>query len=1159
VWQISADQEAAWLSGDYTGSRKPMHRATIQKLDVALFPYDAGVDGVLNEATTNRTGKFASLVFNQTYRPVELPNLAHVKWDRDTDQPIGTCTLTFYNTEPLAIGATPIDSYTFDQPGYFTYSRGTNADGSLNGWKDLLIPDRLIRTYAGYGFDPNVGPEDDAHLTPSGVWIITEVQYTTDGMIEVQCSDVGRSLIDHICFPPVVPWAEYPLEWTHHYQVANPDVISPTDSWITPKYDTDSNKPYIGSGITDAGQPYVSSTGSVHGHDGKDAFDGDVNSYWLSVGNRPDWSSAYEYIQGRFATARNVHGVRVNVHGGPYKVYVSIYSGGAWKGSKKIPYRAREVDTNADIKFVYSFSIKKGENKIVKLPKVFTGVTKIRLTFSHLWDSGIGTNYRYRAAVQGMAVSALVNQSVDGGTHTEGNYDDYCADDQTEIFTQRGWLTQDEVQVGDQTLAIDPETGLSGWQTIDSIFRKHRKREMVQRESSVHSSVTTPDHRWLIKDHLGRWTWRTSETLKHGHSIPLTAPRSDHPTVAKYDDALVELAAWFWTEGWTVTQGGCVNACLAQSRRVNPAHCDRIEAALHALAGPAARRDGRKGSWRMRERGDGVVTYGLGQDLTKALLAVAPGKVPTPEFMTSLTQAQLGLYIETSIDADGWRKKDKRFISQSSEERIRAFEFACALAGIGTSVHESRGTWLMTLLAHKQFRPSLTKETRVQYDGIIWCPTLRHHNWLARRNGKVYFTGNTDIVKWFCAWGGLYWPTNGFLTQTDGGIQSLPPASSDPVFPSVPGGRVWGDFEQTGTYGPEPLTIDVFDKKPLLDCISYVRDIVGYTFFIDETGGVIWRQPNFWSVGNYLTPLVGGPVNGARTTETPTLDETTILLDLTTKLSSQNVRERIFVGNVVGNYGAVVSGFNPAPSGLRRVSGWTDQRFANSAECRKMADLIAIRQMFAYRQNSVTIAATPKIQVDDQVRIVESVTGENYLHYVKAISSEWDLASGRWTYDLTTYWLGTSFPDQWAFDPSTLAAETQEYIFQLGLIAGTAGKAYFSTRELNDDESQRSMVKIFDKFKIKKVTVTAPCRVRFYTTVAARDADLNRPHSDPHPPECYFDAIFEKGSLRRSITTGENWNGVGMGTDGYQVPITVTNRAGSKRIIDITIDWETRP
>ena len=97
-----------------------------------------------------------------------------------------------------------------------------------------------------------------------------------------------------------------------------------------------------------------------------------------------------------------------------------------------------------------------------------------------------------------------------------------------------------------------------------------------------------------------------------------------------------------------------------------------------------------------------------------------------------------------------------------------------------------------------------------------------------------------------------------------------------------------------------------------------------------------------------------------------------------------------------------------------------------------MADMITLRQMFTYRQNSLRIPADPRIQVDDQVEIQERTTGEAYKHYVRTISSQWDLETGVWSYDLTTSWLGTDPQGQWAFKTKGLSAATIAYLTALG-------------------------------------------------------------------------------------------------------------------------------
>jgi hypothetical protein len=270
---------------------------------------------------------------------------------------------------------------------------------------------------------------------------------------------------------------------------------------------------------------------------------------------------------------------------------------------------------------------------------------------------------------------------------------------------------------------------------------------------------------------------------------------------------------------------------------------------------------------------------------------------------------------------------------------------------------------------------------------------------------------------------------------TDGTKQTVAPNLDDVQLGK---GQAWGDFMFTGTAGIVKLDVDFFDKKPLMDCIGAIRDIVGFDFHIDETGGVVWRLPNVFHKGNYLMPTTGGP-RTTRTEEIVQIGERQTLIDMQAKISSRNVRERVFIGNLTGHKAAVVKGFNPAPSGQRRVGGWTDQHFASNAECQRMAELIALRQSFLYRQNTLTIPGNPQIQIDDQVRIFERMTGEGYLHRVLSIQSNFDNEEGAWTYQLNTHWLGEDAFTKWAFDPEYLSKATQHWLHELGVYDGKPG------------------------------------------------------------------------------------------------------------------------
>lgn len=705
--QTTAFTKAAWQSGDYTGDQRPCARATIHRWHAQREPYTLKY---LETKTWRHNGHYVNTLFNQNGRIRELFNIKSIKYSRAVDTDVATCTITLYNVQYLRdLPNERLEE--FDYPGWFTPNRGDNDlwDYGSNRWKDWLLPDRIIKTFEGYGVNKFATPEEDEHMYPSGVWLIDDVNIATDGLITLQCRDLGRLLLDHIMYPPVVPFDVYPLYWEAFDHVENEFDWNPGD-FEAPTFRQDSNELVLAADLMDGSRPAVSPNGSVRGHRGNHAVDDDVSTYWLSAGSEDP--NQLEWIEFD-VDDRTIEGLRLNARGGPYAVYISIFhQTKGWRGAAKIPYSVAEDGTNlqAGIRYVKKAHLPDdGEAKVIRLPRTFKNVTRIRLTFASRWNSGVGQR-RFRTALQEFRYATTMNKVPGTGTDKVGNYGDY-----------------------------------------------------------------------------------------------------------------------------------------------------------------------------------------------------------------------------------------------------------------------------------------------------------------------------TQIVKWLCAWTGFYWPNNAKMRRVDRVDHPLEWAEPDN---SLAKGRVWGDFMKTGTTGITKLTVDMFDKKPVMDGIAAIREIVGFEFWIDETGGVVWRMPNQWKRGNYIMPVVGGNTRPRSTANMVTIDEATTLIDLQVTLSSKNVREQIFVADVNGNFGVAVKGFNPAPANMRRTGGWTDQNFKNRAETRRVAELIAVRQAMSYRTATVTIAANPAIQIDDQVIIKERMTGEGYLHRVTAITSEFDFEDGKWVYHLTTQWLGDEAFTANAWEPQ-LSPLTQAYLNSL--------------------------------------------------------------------------------------------------------------------------------
>jgi hypothetical protein len=377
-----------------------------------------------------------------------------------------------------------------------------------------------------------------------------------------------------------------------------------------------------------------------------------------------------------------------------------------------------------------------------------------------------------------------------------------CVDEETRIFTPDGWRSHLDLLPGDQVLTLDHITGLSRWEPVIAVNRYMRSAvPMMRINRRGHDSLTTLNHRWPVlslRSGGRRRNWKTSATLSANDSLLCAAAYGDAPTEQKYVDALVEVVAWFWTEGYT--RNG--QAEITQSYEVNPGKVERIRQALTALYGPArpelqtgrVKTGGRRtpGTDRpavptvdrevqpgWRETTDpqkGCVVFRMNQAAAAPLLDVAPDRVVSADFVRSLTQAQLRLFIDMSLAADGTTdsRTGSRSITQNRPDRLDGFEMACILAGMRVTRSEMTPVrypdgrcfpqWRLGIWAHNtawagpasrgrgrtgrragDTEGDLSGRTIEFYTGTVWCPTTPSETWLAERNGTVYWTGNSRL------------------------------------------------------------------------------------------------------------------------------------------------------------------------------------------------------------------------------------------------------------------------------------------------------------------------------------------------------------------------------------------------------------------------------
>ena len=110
------------------------------------------------------------------------------------------------------------------------------------------------------------------------------------------------------------------------------------------------------------------------------------------------------------------------------------------------------------------------------------------------------------------------------------------------------------------------------------------------------------------------------------------------------------------------------------------------------------------------------------------------------------------MFKETMIDGDGTRSGGKtgkymKNIGQKSKKNIDVLAMACALAGIPISISNRKMNdedyWELRIIKNKYVWADQLTYDKQPYKGIVWCPRTDVGTFLARREGKVYWTGNT--------------------------------------------------------------------------------------------------------------------------------------------------------------------------------------------------------------------------------------------------------------------------------------------------------------------------------------------------------------------------------------------------------------------------------
>jgi len=323
-----------------------------------------------------------------------------------------------------------------------------------------------------------------------------------------------------------------------------------------------------------------------------------------------------------------------------------------------------------------------------------------------------------------------------------------CMSEDTEILTPEGWARYDEVKKGSKIKTFNIKTGKIENQTVRTVFKKQYKGVMYNLKNRIQDQLISPKHRVVRKKfQSNEYILEPIEDvlkLKSPFIVPIAGKNTNKE--AKISDEKLKLLTWIISEG-TIERPTkyrcCYRVSIYQSKMKNKKHYAEIISLLKHFKLNYSESES-------ASLGNKVVRIRLNAESSRKIHEWFGTKENIhfiPKIMMEMSERQSKLFLSTYLKADGFENCK---IATTDPDILDGLQVIAVNAGYGFTVLKRKPTigkkdiFVLRLIKHKE--SYIQKVEKVKYNGIIWCPNTKNETVIARRNGKVFITGNTPFT-----------------------------------------------------------------------------------------------------------------------------------------------------------------------------------------------------------------------------------------------------------------------------------------------------------------------------------------------------------------------------------------------------------------------------
>jgi len=138
--------------------------------------------------------------------------------------------------------------------------------------------------------------------------------------------------------------------------------------------------------------------------------------------------------------------------------------------------------------------------------------------------------------------------------------------------------------------------------------------------------------------------------------------------------------------------------------------------------------------------------FTLRKELADKVHIAIPNKILTYDLVNKFTNEQMLLFVDTFGKGDGHKRKTGEWtISQKHKDTLDIMQYMLTINGVKSSITFNGVNHLNILKSKRTAVVNLDKE--VKSVRTVWCPTTNTGMWIARKNGRVFITGNSAPFK----------------------------------------------------------------------------------------------------------------------------------------------------------------------------------------------------------------------------------------------------------------------------------------------------------------------------------------------------------------------------------------------------------------------------